>query len=78
MACRRGGLADRLATLDEPDAEISDSASVSVAMKSISATWASMSVAPRPPGFEKWLATLFLIERALPTSSTLPFASRKM
>ena len=45
----------------------SASASVSVAMKSMSAIWATMSAAPRPPGFEKWLATRFLSERALPT-----------
>ena len=45
----------------------SASASVSVAMNSMSAIWATMSAAPRPPGFEKWLATRLRIERALPT-----------
>jgi hypothetical protein len=56
----------------------SASASVSVAMKSMSAIWPTMSVAPRPPGFEKWLATRFLSERALPTYRTLRPASLKM
>ena len=45
----------------------SASASVSVAMNSMSAIWATMSVEPRAPGFEKWPATRLRSERALPT-----------
>jgi hypothetical protein len=45
----------------------SASASVSVAMNSMSAIWATMSADPRAPVFEKCPATRFLIERALPT-----------
>jgi hypothetical protein len=45
----------------------SASASVSVAMKSTSAICGTMSTDPRAPVFEKWPATRFLIERALPT-----------
>ena len=45
----------------------SASASVSVAMNSMSAIWETMSAAPRAPGLEKWPATRLRSERALPT-----------
>ncbi len=46
----------------------SASASVSVAMNSMSSIWDTMSTEPRaPPGLEKWPATRLRSERALPT-----------